>query len=112
MSNYYKPTARNVLRLWRWATGKPDARRVPIDWMTAFTQVEALRFLRDRLHSRINAGCSILDKRVPGPVGRHYDADFQLRLWRDGQTAKGETKWRLNPTRRWQTDYVHKRLGD
>lgn len=111
----FTPTVRNVLKLWRWASGPRDSDVVRMDWATEYTQAEALRWLRSRVDDRILRGMPMTSEHpyaYPYPRGRKWESEYQLRQERDGWVSKrlpGVPP--LSPSRRFATPEIHRRLG-
>ena len=77
---YYTHTMRNVLTLYRWATGPTSPLTVRMDWATTYTQAQARAFLRRCIMARCNRGLPM--------TGRRWDGDYQAALRRDARIIR------------------------
>ena len=71
----YTHTMRNVLTLYRWATGPASPLTVQMDWATTYTQTQARAFLRQCIMVRCNRGLAM--------TGRKWEPEYQTTLMRD-----------------------------
>ena len=77
---YYTHTMRNVLALYRWATGPASPLTVQIDWATTYTQAQARAFLLRCVMVRCNRGLLM--------TGRKWGRDYQVSLQRDARIIR------------------------